>query len=102
MHDERPALPDSTAVRVALWQAMHMQLDRPPHGRRHRHHLSQGFFHGFATPSGVSGLAGGCLGKGSTSGDAGATAVVSTGVCPWVALAAIRSASVRLATRTAA
>jgi hypothetical protein len=31
MHDERPALPDSTAVRVALWRAMHMQVDRPPH-----------------------------------------------------------------------
>jgi methyltransferase (TIGR00027 family) len=31
MHDERTAVPDSTAVRVALWRAMHMQVDRPPH-----------------------------------------------------------------------
>ena len=31
MHVERTAVPDSTAVRVALWRAMHMQVDRPPH-----------------------------------------------------------------------
>jgi hypothetical protein len=30
MHDERTAVPDSTAVRVALWRAMHMQVDRAP------------------------------------------------------------------------
>lgn len=30
MHDEIPA-PDSTAVRVALWRALHMQIDPPPH-----------------------------------------------------------------------
>jgi len=31
MHDERTAVPDSTAVRVALWRAMHVQVDSPPH-----------------------------------------------------------------------
>jgi methyltransferase (TIGR00027 family) len=31
MDDERPAVPDSTAVRVALWRAMHVQIDPPPH-----------------------------------------------------------------------
>lgn len=31
MGDERTAAPDSTAVRVALWRAMHVQLDPPPH-----------------------------------------------------------------------
>jgi methyltransferase (TIGR00027 family) len=31
MHDERTAVPDSTAVRVALWRAMHVQVDVPPH-----------------------------------------------------------------------
>jgi methyltransferase (TIGR00027 family) len=31
MHDERTAAPDSTAVRVALWRAMHVQVDPPPH-----------------------------------------------------------------------
>jgi methyltransferase (TIGR00027 family) len=31
MHDERPAAPDSTAVRVALWRALHLQVDAPPH-----------------------------------------------------------------------
>lgn len=30
MHDEAPA-PDSTAVRVALWRALHLQVDPPPH-----------------------------------------------------------------------
>jgi len=29
--DERTAAPDSTAVRVALWRAMHVQVDPPPH-----------------------------------------------------------------------
>ncbi|MFE9884573.1 class I SAM-dependent methyltransferase [Streptomyces scopuliridis] len=29
--DERNAEPDSTAVRVALWRAMHVQVDPPPH-----------------------------------------------------------------------
>jgi methyltransferase (TIGR00027 family) len=28
---ERTETPDSTAVRVALWRAMHMQVDPPPH-----------------------------------------------------------------------
>jgi methyltransferase (TIGR00027 family) len=28
---ERAAAPDSTAVRVALWRAMHVQIDAPPH-----------------------------------------------------------------------
>jgi methyltransferase (TIGR00027 family) len=31
MQDERTAAPDSTAVRVALWRAMHVQVDPPPH-----------------------------------------------------------------------
>jgi methyltransferase (TIGR00027 family) len=31
MHDEATAAPDGTAVRVALWRAMHVQLDPPPH-----------------------------------------------------------------------
>jgi methyltransferase (TIGR00027 family) len=29
--DEQTAAPDSTAVRVALWRAMHVQADPPPH-----------------------------------------------------------------------
>src|SRR5207302_1931779 len=31
MHDKRAAAPDSTAVRVALWRAMHVQVDPLPH-----------------------------------------------------------------------
>jgi|SRR5579871_3515899 len=31
MREERAAGPDSTAVRVALWRAMHVQVDSPPH-----------------------------------------------------------------------
>jgi methyltransferase (TIGR00027 family) len=31
MSDEQPAAPDGTAVRVALWRAMHVQVDPPPH-----------------------------------------------------------------------
>lgn len=31
MNDEQLAAPDSTAVRVALWRAMHLQVDSPPH-----------------------------------------------------------------------
>ncbi len=31
MHDKRATAPDSTAVRVALWRAMHVQVDPPPH-----------------------------------------------------------------------
>ncbi|MFC9239818.1 class I SAM-dependent methyltransferase [Streptomyces decoyicus] len=31
MTDERNEGPDSTAVRVALWRAMHVQVDSPPH-----------------------------------------------------------------------
>jgi methyltransferase (TIGR00027 family) len=31
MSDDRTAKPDSTAVRVALWRAMHVQVDAPPH-----------------------------------------------------------------------
>lgn len=31
MDDNRTAAPDSTAVRVALWRAMHLQVDPPPH-----------------------------------------------------------------------
>src|SRR5512135_1377928 len=28
---DRPAAPDSTAVRVALWRALHVEVDAPPH-----------------------------------------------------------------------
>lgn len=31
MSDEQTAAPDSTAVRVALWRALHAQVDAPPH-----------------------------------------------------------------------
>ena len=31
MPDERAIAPDSTAVRSALWRAMHVQIDPPPH-----------------------------------------------------------------------
>ncbi|WP_217164053.1 class I SAM-dependent methyltransferase [Streptomyces sp. AC512_CC834] len=31
MPDERTAEPDDTAVRVALWRALHVQVDPPPH-----------------------------------------------------------------------
>jgi methyltransferase (TIGR00027 family) len=31
MPDKQPLLPDSTAVRVALWRALHVQSDPPPH-----------------------------------------------------------------------
>jgi O-methyltransferase involved in polyketide biosynthesis len=31
MAHEHTAAPDSTAVRIALWRAMHVQVDAPPH-----------------------------------------------------------------------
>ncbi len=31
MRDERATAPDSTAVRVALWRALHVEIDPPPH-----------------------------------------------------------------------
>jgi methyltransferase (TIGR00027 family) len=31
MQEQRSAVPDSTAVRVALWRAMHVRIDSPPH-----------------------------------------------------------------------
>ena len=31
MPENSNVMPDSTAVRVALWRAMHVQIDRPPH-----------------------------------------------------------------------
>src|SRR2546426_3490429 len=31
MHEKQTPAPDSTAVRVALWRAMHVQVDPPPH-----------------------------------------------------------------------
>src|ERR1700733_14238719 len=31
MHDDLTARADPTAVRVALWRAMHVQVDAPPH-----------------------------------------------------------------------
>lgn len=30
MRDEPEAVPDSTAVRVALWRALHLEVDDPP------------------------------------------------------------------------
>jgi len=31
MHEEENASPDNTAVRVALWRALHLEVDEPPH-----------------------------------------------------------------------
>src|SRR6187549_3914409 len=31
MHDKQLAAPDDTAVRVALWRALHVEVDSPPH-----------------------------------------------------------------------
>jgi mono/diheme cytochrome c family protein len=31
VHDEQVTAPDSTAVRVALWRALHLEVDSPPH-----------------------------------------------------------------------
>ena len=31
MTDEQTPAPENTAVRVALWRAMHVQVDPPPH-----------------------------------------------------------------------
>src|SRR5213082_2083236 len=31
MHDKQVAAPDNTAVRVALWRALHVEVDAPPH-----------------------------------------------------------------------
>ena len=31
MHDKRTTVPESSAVRVALWRAMHVEVDAPPH-----------------------------------------------------------------------
>ncbi|MFE7121084.1 SAM-dependent methyltransferase, partial [Streptomyces sp. NPDC057654] len=31
MADQQTEAPDSTAVRTALWRAMHVQADPPPH-----------------------------------------------------------------------
>lgn len=31
MHDQSAAQPDSTAVRVALWRALHLEVDAPPY-----------------------------------------------------------------------
>ncbi|OVZ62814.1 SAM-dependent methyltransferase [Pigmentiphaga sp. NML080357] len=31
MSDEQDAIPDSTAARVALWRALHVEIDPPPH-----------------------------------------------------------------------
>jgi len=31
MHDKQPSAPDDTAVRVALWRALHVEVDSPPH-----------------------------------------------------------------------
>src|SRR3954469_12723853 len=31
MHDKQVAEPDNTAVRTALWRALHVEVDSPPH-----------------------------------------------------------------------
>jgi methyltransferase (TIGR00027 family) len=31
VHDSQAAVPDTTAVRVALWRALHVEVDPPPH-----------------------------------------------------------------------
>ena len=31
MDDKQAAAPDNTAVRVALWRALHVEVDAPPH-----------------------------------------------------------------------
>src|SRR5262250_3129401 len=31
MEEKKSSAPDSTAVRVALWRAMHVEIDPPPH-----------------------------------------------------------------------
>jgi hypothetical protein len=31
VHDNKTAAPDTTAVRVALWRALHVEVDPPPH-----------------------------------------------------------------------
>jgi methyltransferase (TIGR00027 family) len=31
MHDQQGAAPDDTAVRTALWRALHVEIDSPPH-----------------------------------------------------------------------
>lgn len=31
MQDQQVAEPDNTAVRVALWRALHVEVDAPPH-----------------------------------------------------------------------
>lgn len=31
MHDKQVATPDNTAVRTALWRALHVEIDSPPH-----------------------------------------------------------------------
>src|SRR5438045_8962639 len=35
MHDKQVAAPDNTAVRVALWRALHVEVDSPPHVLEH-------------------------------------------------------------------
>ncbi len=36
MHDKQVAAPGNTAVRVALWRALHVEVDSPPHVLRNR------------------------------------------------------------------
>jgi len=31
MNDEQDVAPESTAARVALWRALHVEIDPPPH-----------------------------------------------------------------------
>ena len=51
--DKQLAAPDSTAVRVALWRAMHVQVDPPPHVLEDEIGLqARGARRGLAPPSG--------------------------------------------------
>jgi hypothetical protein len=42
MHDKRTAAPDSTAVRVVLWRAIHVQVDPPRRLFQRRSQMSGG------------------------------------------------------------
>jgi hypothetical protein len=52
MHDERTAAADSTAVRVALWRALHVALDAPPCVLEDEIGLRLGPRPGLASPAG--------------------------------------------------
>ena len=50
MPDNSNAMPDSTAMRVALWRAMHVQADPPPHVLEDKIGLQAGCSGGRLTP----------------------------------------------------